>query len=547
MIYCLYYCNYCDKQMYTFLIIDDEPVVRDGISETIDWQSHGFRLVGACRDGREGLQTIEELRPDVVMTDICMPFVDGLELAAFITERYPTTKTILLTGYDEFEYAKEAVRLKVNDFLLKPITADELRTKLDSVRAELDLDRRKREDLDRLQSQLRESLPLLRERFLNRLIRGDLHEADIVRRSALLELSLPGPCFNLLLIDSDRVDWEDDLTGLKIQNEVEAVSRTRSDVMVFRSEREQLVLLMWAPDEPAVVLGAIEYAEELAERVRTATGATVSIGIGFPVRTLRRIDESFRGARTALGQRLILGPNQIITAEQVHGSRSEPVPRAEQGARARVIREFRNGSSAGTETAIRELIELYRTTRLSMKECFVGIQRLLADLLSALESLGVHHSQVPEVASDPFGRLTEMKTLEDIERWFCELQLSARAVLARQQRQQSAAKAVEAEDYIQAHYAEPELSLTALCRVLSISKSYFSPMFKAHTGMTFVEYLTNLRMDRAKELLILTDMKGYEVAERVGFTDAHYFSLTFRKQTGVSPTEYRDSVQPMAR
>ena len=89
--------------MYKFLIIDDEPVVREGIAGNIDWEAHGFRLVGTCRDGREGLQAVEELRPDVVLTDICMPFVDGLELAASIAEQYPATKTILLTGHDEFE------------------------------------------------------------------------------------------------------------------------------------------------------------------------------------------------------------------------------------------------------------------------------------------------------------------------------------------------------------------------------------------------------------------------------------------------------------
>ncbi len=112
--------------MYRFLIIDDEPVVREGIAEIIDWKAHGFELVGTCRDGREGLRAVEELQPDVVLTDICMPFVDGLELASFIADQYPGTKTILLTGYDEFEYAQEAVKLKVHDYLLKPITAGEL-------------------------------------------------------------------------------------------------------------------------------------------------------------------------------------------------------------------------------------------------------------------------------------------------------------------------------------------------------------------------------------------------------------------------------------
>ncbi len=532
--------------MYTFLIIDDEPVVREGISQNIDWESHGYTLVGACRDGRDGIRAIEELHPDVVLTDICMPFVDGLDLAAFIADRYPETKTILLTGFDEFEYAQEAVRLKVNDFLLKPITADELRTKLDRLRDELDDERRRQRDLDRLREQLQESLPLLRERFLKRLVLGEVDEAEAAHKRTTLDLDLPGPFFNLMLIDPDRVDSDDDLRSLAIQNFVAGVMRGRAGAISFPTEREHVVVLLSAPDERSVVDLALETAEELSECVRRTLRTTVSIGIGSPVACVARIDECYRGARAALGQRLVLGPNQIVIAEQKRDDAGEPVPHAEQQARARVIREFKSGTAPQTESAVRDLVALYRSTGRSVEACYVGVLRLLADMLSAFESLGVHHSQIPDTADDPFGELAGLKTLEDIEQWFCELQGKARSVIAERQNRQSVAKALEAEDYISAHFAKPGLSLTHLCRAISISKSYFSTMFKAHTGMTFVEYLTNIRMERARELLRSTDLKSYEVAEQVGFTDAHYFSLTFRKQAGISPTEYRDSVRGVA-
>ncbi|HUX11769.1 MAG TPA: response regulator [Spirochaetia bacterium] len=532
--------------MYTFLIIDDEPIVREGISENIDWLAHGFRLVGACRDGREGIRAIEDLRPDVVLTDICMPFVDGLELAGFIADRYPETKTILLTGFDEFEYAQEAVRLKVNDLLLKPITADELRTKLDRLRAELDEERRRQRDLARLREQNQESLPLLRERFLKRLVLGELDEAEAARRCATLEIDLPGPFFNLLIIDPDRVDPDDDMRSLAIQNVVDGVMRNRAGAMSFSTEREHVVVLLSAADGRCAVDLALETAEELSERVRRTLGTTVSIGVGSPVTLIAHIDESYRGARAALGQRLVLGPHQIVIAEQIPDDVGEQVPHAEQQARGRVIREFRAGTAVQTESAVRDFVALYRSTGRSVEACYVGMLRLLADLLSAFESLGVQYSQIPETADDPFGELAGLKTLEAIEQWFRDLQRKARAVIAERQNRQSVAKALEAEDYIAAHFAEPGLSLTRLCRAISISKSYLSTVFKGHTGMTFVEYLTNIRMERARELLGSSNLKSYEVAEQVGFTDAHYFSLTFRKQTGISPTEYRDSVRGVA-
>ena len=532
--------------MYTFLIIDDEPVVRDGVSKSIDWESHGYTLVGACRDGREGLKAVEELRPDVVLTDICMPFVDGLELTAFISDRYPDTKTILLTGYDEFEYAQEAVKLKVSDFLLKPITADELRVVLDRVREELDIERRKQDDLDRLRQQLRESLPLLRERFLNRLIRGELQETDISRRLSLLELDLPGPYYNLLVIDPDKGDVEDDLLSLALQNVVDAVLCEWAGAAVFRAKRELIVVLISATDHTAAVLQSLECAEEISDRIKLSFDMTVSIGIGSPVPVLSRAEDSFRDAKTALGQRLVLGPNQILTVEQVRGTCGAQLPVTDEPARSHVIRVLKGGTATQTEKALRELVALYRTSDRSIDECRLGMQRLLAEILSAFESLGIQQSQIPEVARDPFGSLGGMKTLEDIETWFSELHRSARSVLTKLQNQQSVAKAIEAEDYIADHFSEPGLSLTRICRALSVSKSYFSLMFKAHTGMTFVEYLTNIRMEQAKVLLGSTGLLTYEVAERIGFTDPHYFSLTFRKQTGVSPTEYRDEVRGLA-
>lgn len=529
--------------MYRFLIIDDEPVVREGISENIDWASHGFSLVGACRDGREGIAAIEELRPDVVLTDICMPFVDGLELAAFISDRHPETKTILLTGYDEFEYAQEAVKLKVSDFLLKPITADELRRLLNRVRGELDNERRKKEDLEALRSHLKESLPLLRERFLNRLVNGEVDWSEAGSRLALLELTLPGPVFNVMVIDPDGLDGSDELRRLGIEKNVSAVAAEGPDMTTFRSQKEQIVVLLSSANDEEATLRALECAEEVSERIFRTYRTSVSIGIGSPTDDLRRISGCYQEARTALRQRLVLGPNQIVTYAQVRGERSEPLLHSEEQARLQVIRSIKGGNELTTEEAIRSLSDLYRTNEVSIGECAIGMQRLLADLLTAFESLGIHHSEIEELSENPFGRLGELKTLEAVEGWFCRLQRQAHSALSRRQKQHSAEKGLQAVEYIVAHFAESGLSLSRVCRALSISKSYFSPMFKSHTGMTFVEYLTALRIERARDLLLSTDMKSYEIAERVGFSDAHYFSLTFRKQTGESPREFRDSVR----
>jgi two-component system response regulator YesN len=469
-----------------------------------------------------------------------MPFVDGLELAAYISESYPRTKTILLTGYDEFEYAQEAVKLRVNDFLLKPITADELRELLDRVRGELESERKEEQDLDRLREQLSESLPILRERFLNRLIRSAATEAEIRQKLGLLDLELPGPCYVALVVDPDQLEPEDELSRLAVQNTVSDSLSGRYAAVTFRTPREETVVLLSVPRSSTAQSRAIECAEVLSEAIENRLDTPVSIGAGYAVEDLRELESSYREARTALDYRLVLGPNQIVTIQQLQGSNGRDQSADRGSERSRLIASVKRGSSEETRQAVRDIVTAYRESGKSIEECSVAMQRLLADLLNAFEALGVTYDEILGPEANPFRRLGELKTLDAVEQWFCDFQQHARDLLASRREEQSKRKAVEAEEYIATRYTEPGFSLGQLCAALSVSKSYFSAIFKAHTGMTFVEYLTHLRTERAKELLQLQDMKSYEVAERVGFRDPHYFSLTFKKQTGQSPTEYRE-------
>lgn len=526
--------------MYRFLIIDDEPVVREGIAETIDWKHHGFELVGTARDGREGLEAIETLRPDVVLTDICMPFVDGLELAGAIADDYPATKTILLTGYDEFEYAQEAVKLKVSDFILKPITPEELRQVLSRLRDQLDAEAARRRQLDRLQEQLTESLPLLRERFLNRLIKGEASADEIDRRLSLLELSLPGPVYIAVLCNTDNAEEEDDIGRLAVERLVAEVAEDCGAGVSFSTPRDEVAVLLSAKSSEAALSRALECSEVIAERSSRELSRTVSIGTGDPVSSRERIRESYQHARIALEQRLLVGPNTIITAEQVRGGSEDTGPDVHADARDRFVRALRGGAADEARDALDQILSCFPPGRDDAAPCRVLVNRLLGDVLDVLESLGVDYHGVAGLGEDPFRALSRLDGPGDIRRWFLGLESSARELLARRRREHSEWKALEAEEYIRAHYMDPDISVQGICTALAISKSYLSSIFKAHTGMTVVEYLTSIRTEAAKGLLAGDTLKSYEVAARVGFKDAHYFSLTFKKQTGVSPTEYRE-------
>lgn len=529
--------------VYRILIIDDEPVVREGIAENIDWERYGFELAGTCRDGRAAMQAIEDSPPDVILTDICMPFVDGLELASFVADRYPATRTILLTGFDEFEYAQEAVKLRVHSFLLKPITPNELTGELQSVRVTLDAERNRTQQLERMRRQLRESLPVLRERLMNRVLHGELEPAEIERRLSTLELSLPGPAFVAIVCDPDTNDGEEELAEIAVQTIAEEVVGESDGAFAFATPRARTVIVVSAASPGQAASFALGCADAISQRVAAELGITVSVGIGEPVDDLAAIGESYDQARTALDHRIVLGPNQIIGIQQVRGSSTATmsVPAAEL--RSRFVVALKTGGREEALLALDELLHACGERELPPDVFHAEMHRLLADVMTALESIGVAHAQVPGVEANPFERLSHIKTIAEVRSWFADLTASVHRYLRESRDRHSHAKAVEAEEYIRANFADGSLSLAHLCRELATSKSYFSPLFKAHTGMTFVEFLTAIRMDRARELLANHDLRTYEVAQAVGFADPHYFSLTFKKQTGLSPTEFRNSVR----
>jgi two-component system response regulator YesN len=439
------------------------------------------------------------------------------------------------------------VKLKVRDFLLKPITPHELRELLAGLKEELDAEQQRRRQQEHLQEQIKESLPLLRERFLNRLVRSEISADEIRRRLGLLDLEIPGPSYLALVCDPDRAagetDGAADFEGLGLQRIAAEMSAEDPRVLTFSTPKDESVALLSADDAESARRAALRFSETIAERAQTELGGTVSVGIGEPVSELSAVRESYRDAHLALEHRLVLGPNHVITVDQIRGVGTSTPTTSLRDARTRFAHGLKTGSGDDAQAALREIFVACRRNSGSRDSCSVTFHRLLADTLDALETLGITYQEIAGGDENPFERLESLKTLEDMEQWFLQLETSARTAMGQRRNAHSERKAVAAEEYIREHYHRRDLTLRELCSALSISKSYFSPIFKAHTGMTFVEYLTQVRMERAKELLATEDLMGYEVAEQVGFKDAHYFSVTFKKQTGLSPTEYREQLR----
>ncbi|MFH2116401.1 MAG: response regulator, partial [Spirochaetota bacterium] len=179
------------NSLYSFVLVDDEPEIREGIRDTIPWEELGFRFAGACANGSEALELAERTPPDVLMTDINMPFMDGLALSERLGSVAPATKIIIISGFDDFEYARRALKLQVYDYIVKPITPGEFKDALRKIRQTLDDERAARHDLERIRKQLDDSLPLMRERFLNALVQGRVKSDAVAERLEYFDLPIP--------------------------------------------------------------------------------------------------------------------------------------------------------------------------------------------------------------------------------------------------------------------------------------------------------------------------------------------------------------------
>ncbi|REE68054.1 two-component system response regulator YesN [Paenibacillus taihuensis] len=534
--------------LYKVIIVDDEAVVRGGLKNTIRWEEHGFELVGDYANGRDAWHAIEREQPDLVISDISMPYMDGLELAGLITASYPEVKVIILTGYDEFEYAQQALRLKVSDFLLKPITAMEIRTLLNKVRAEMDEEMKIREDLSMLQSQLRQSMPLLRERLLERLVTLGVGKPEIEVRFGYFDIPKLTPPYLVLVADIDdfgdreRLESVHDeeflrFAAFNVFEEITALKKALS----FRTREERMAaVITGVPPEINIYEHAYELAEELRRQIEKYLKLTVTVGVGRSVSSADQLPLSYKSALSALDYRFLLGKNRVLGILDMEGApASTTIPTPDWDRKLATV--VKTGSAADAQELIKQIVDELKRLRLPIESCYLQLQKLTLSLMNTVQELGIQEKGLANQQQSWMIDIYGFKTLDELEQWLQTIVSSLITAISANRSHYTNTQMVRATEYIEANYADEQISLQDLCRHVLMSTSYFSLVFKQYTGETFVEYLTRVRVEKAKVLLSTTSLKLYEIAEKVGYADPNYFSLLFKKHAGRTPREYRDT------
>lgn len=521
-------------ELYRVLLVDDEEDIREGISRKMDWLGLGFSLVGEAANGQDALELAESLRPDVILTDIKMPFMDGLELCRILTDRLPAARFVVFSGFDAFEYAKQAIQMNVVEYILKPINADELSAVLRRLKDQLDRERAERRNVELLRSRYMENLPILRELFYANLLDGRIEPGTERERAAHLDIDLQGEewAVGLAYIGSDR---RDALSTLSIQNLLEeTLTADRCKLSLYNDWVAVIVSLT----ESFTIYDLIRVLDRVCTLAASYLGLTLTVGVGAPCKELSGMARSAAEARTALEYRSMVGRGQVIYIGDLEPDGGQVLTFEEADERT-LTAAVRLGSEQEVRDAAAALAGKIREANPSAGQYNLFLMELVTHLIKMIRRSGVGMEEVFGAGFSLPIQKSELPRLEELEDWCAERYLRLRTLIRRRQTDSAGQTVETAKEYIRQHYAESDLSVEKLCAYLHLSSTYFSTLFKRETGTSFTAYVTTVRMEAAAEAIRGTEEKTYLIAQRCGYEDPNYFSYVFKRHFGVTPTKYR--------
>lgn len=519
---------------YKVFFVEDEAVTREGIRDNVDWQASGFEFCGEAADGEMALPLLRATRPDVLLTDIKMPFMDGLQLSKLVRERMPWVKIVILSGHDEFDYAREAINLGVADYLLKPVTVQKLQDTLQKLAGQLDREKREKENLHRLQEQVEENQAALRERLLLKLVVGAISPAEVIEKGQGLGLDLVARHYLVVILKielGDRSEQFDFDEYQRVQQAIADLVQPNPDIFLLKKDFEDVILIM----KGAAPEHILEECDLLLADVRRSVADTryrVGVGMGSIQNRIADIYQSFVEALMGLRQPSDEGADEM----------SRVVERAEllKLDKAAVEDYLRCGTQdefdAFFDAYLRPLGESALKSNLIKNYVFVDVVLAAARLVNDLG--GDIDRVIPELNSIETV-LSKTGSIEQLREQVFKILCDTLSFRNSQRSGQYKTLVRLAKDYMEEHFVDPELSLNEVASQVNLSASHFSAVFSQETGQTFKECLTEIRIRKAKELLRSTPLRSADIAYQVGYNDPHYFSSVFKKNTGISPIEFR--------
>jgi len=522
------------------MVIDDEPIVSKALRQLIPWEEHGFEWAGTLENGREALERILEQPPDLILVDCKMPVMDGLQLLEEIRNRNLPVKSVILSGYNEFMYAQQAIKLGASDYLLKPPDLDYLLKVVKRVKNEWEAE-------SRINRQLREYAPVMRDRFLLGLINGArISPEDFAEKTEYLGLSLRnGPFLLVLLQIEDSCRWnagsyeDEQLMHFAVLNVAEETLGEWPSKVLFPEENRRLVLLVNVdgPGQAGILRERLRGVIRNIERtLRLTATAGVSRLYGS---LLLEGKQAYEDAKVAIQHKYYTGPGSVIDYADLQLEDTRKPAARPDGVDGE---KLRMAMKACNETEVEEWLRRFASF---LEEHSIPHEetRTLA-LLSMIQAAGAIRDIHPQlklgelITAGQIEALLSVSTLEELVETVQSFLVRLLSVTGELRKSGNNAIVEKTKAFIHANYNR-NLTLDIIAKEVYVSPVYLSFLFKHVESVNLTDYIAQVRIEQAKRLLRSTTRKTYEIARMVGYQDEKYFSRLFKKKVGLTPTEYR--------
>jgi len=549
--------------MLKIFLAEDEVVVRETIKRMIPWEELGFELVGEAADGEMALPLLIRQQPDLLITDIKMPFMDGLTLARLAKKEIPGLKVVILSGYDDFNYAKQAIGIGVEDYLLKPITKNALIERLSEIRSRYEHEKTQKEYYEKFQREMQAYEKNSSRDFFEALVGGSMDMMEVYKRAEKLGLDIVAEAYNVLIFtmncDEDFSGQRDEYSSWEAESLelLENFFAGHSSAMLFRSNIFSYGVLLKGQRE-TIEENTRACVDEIRKILSRQDGRREwFLAVGQSVDRLSQIQKSYHTASRAFSQRYLYDENILYYDEmetmEHPGGQAETEDNAYlqkvdvNALNPAILQKFlSNGLQEETENFVKDYF--YAIGQEPMESLVFRnyvILNVRFSVISFIKGLGCDTNEMESADTEEV--LAESgKNMESAIAY--AKKMISQAIEIRDQNSGNKNRSIlkTAVDFIDSHYMDEEISLNTVANVANVSSNHFSALFSQNMGQTFIEYLTSLRMNKAKELLRCTGMRSSEIAGEIGYKDAHYFSYLFKKTQGMTPSDYRKAREDKA-
>ena len=529
--------------MMNVLIIDDEIQIRKGLRMKIDWEEEGFEIVAEASNGQEALEKLKHQKVDIAITDVRMPIMDGIEFVKQCHLEYPDVKTLVLSGYSDFDYAKSSMQAGVKDYLLKPVAPDELVEALQRIRKEIVEEQEKQIEADRMVQLVHNQLEEMREQYLLYLVKEEFSELNIalerLQQLKLEELANEKVRVQFVTVEiRDLENNEEELKELWLPFKMlckEVAEENEATYSFYDASYGNMIhFIQRVNAEPLTQTS--RFIKNLQAKVKQFLNLESVVGIGKVVTGHTEFKNGYISALLSWSQSQVGAHSQVI-----EGAATNEVFDFSVDFEKRLTNAIENVDHKALKKYMNEI--LGKTNNQSMLSFSFVANRLLFLLGSLAKKYDIETTEINNMIWNCQQSIWELNSQSKVIEQLIHLAHLIIEKVNDVRSSSSGAQLVEnVRRFLDRHYAS-EISLSTLSEQFHINSAYLSEIFKTHVGQNFSDYLNHLRMENGKQFLKDPQLKIIDVAHLVGFSNSGYFSTVFKKQFGQTPAEYRKSLQ----